>query len=80
MVNFQGVRKNKRFDEEADWVPPKGRQFTMKKGQTEKEETIPEAPQPVLTPKVVEPVAKPVAKSEVKPEEEPRFKVRPEGS
>ena len=53
MVNFQGVKKKKRFDEEADWVPPKGRQFTMKKGQTE-EETIPEAQIPVLTPKVVE--------------------------
>ena len=30
MVKFTGLRKKKRFDEEADWTQTKGRVFVMK--------------------------------------------------
>ncbi len=44
MVKFYGPKRGRRFDEDADWLPPKNRPFVMKqpKAETEpKSESLP---------------------------------------
>ena len=59
----KALRKKKLFDEDADWVPQKGRAFKMK-GRTQKEE-------PVLTQRVEDQRAR-----EEPPKEEPEVPFR----
>ena len=48
MVKSYGPKRRRRFDEEADWLPPKNRPFVMKRQQRDETE-----PEPPLAPKTI---------------------------
>ena len=53
MVKFEGLGKKKRFDEDSEWVPSKGRVFTLKGSESEA------APTPYNTPRKIMQEARP---------------------
>ena len=45
MVKIFGLKKKRLFDEDADWVPSKGRVFTLKKAEEKPAPEVPEVPE-----------------------------------